>query len=376
MRTIRIALSIGGVAAMVVAATAGVGHATGRAAPCAVPSALYPTIQSAVTAPTCAIVKVAPGNYTENVAAARSVTISGAQAGKDARSRRGTGESVLTGNFSLAADNITIDGFTLNGPPGDGTAAFVMQGGNSGDTIQNNIVNNTGKAASITTSRSVFRRNVVKNTSTATDGFQGNSSAIHEVTISENRFSGANPAIYNADVTFIEGSSDLTVSSNQSTGDGTLVALFATTNGRVLNNTIVGAANSSAVYIGGENGKITVTGNTISSAGSGVQVTVYPGRGKNSGPVGISGNTLRNNQYGVKVAAGSTTSVVQVTHNSITGNSAYGVFNDPASGASTNATCNWWGAIAGPGSPRGDKASTGVTYKPWLLLPVLSGICR
>jgi hypothetical protein len=312
----------------------------------------------------------------------RSLTLQGEQAGRDARSRRGNGESVVNGgtqaNFTITADNVTIDGFTLNGPSNSGTAALVMQGGNSGETVQNNIINNPGRAASITTSRTTFRMNVLKNTATATDGFQANSTPVHDLTFSGNNFSGANPASYNADMTFIEGNSNATVADNRSTGDGTLVALFKTAGARVTGNTIVGGGGSSAVYVGGANSNVSVTGNSISSAGSAVKVANNFGDGTNSG-VSISRNILRNNQYGVNVGATSTSGVVQVSRNSFNGNSLYGVFNDPASGGSTNATCNWWGSQTGPGPVgpgRGDKVSSGVTYRPWLRSSSLTVGCK
>jgi hypothetical protein len=379
------ALAVGSIAAMtaaVSAVTGGVSHASGRGAPpCAVPSR-YPTIQAAVDAPTCTVIKVEPGTYAENVKITRSLTLNGAQAGRDARTRRGGGESVVNGgaeaNFTITADNVTIDGFTLNGPPSSGTAALVMQSGNSGETVQNTIINNPGRAASITTSRTVFRANLVRNTSTATDGFQGNSRPVRDVTISANSFSGANPAVYNADVTFIEGNANLTVADNRSTGDGTLVALFKTTGARVTGNTVVSAGGSSAVYVGGGNRAVAVSENTISAAGSGVKVANAFGAGTNSG-ITITRNTLRNNEYGVNIATASTSDAVQATRNSLTGNTKFGVFNDPASGATANATCNWWGSLTGPGPVgpgKGDKVSTGVTYKPWLKLSTLLLACR
>jgi hypothetical protein len=359
----------------------GVGHAADGAAPCSVPSA-YPTIQAAVNVATCGIIKVAPGTYAENVSIARSLTLNGAKAGQDARTRRSGGESIINGGalatITITADDVIIDGFTLNGPPDSGTAALVMQTGNAGETIQNNIINNPGRAASITTSRTTFRRNAVENTATATDGFQANSTPVNDVTISDNNFSGANPAIYNADMTFIEGNANVTVADNRSTGDGTLVALFETAGARVLGNTIVGGGGSSAIYIGGGNSNVLGSGNTVSAAGSAVKVDNSFGKGTNSG-VDISRNTLRTNQYGVNVTAGSTSDVVQATRNSFTGNATFGVFNDPASGASINAACNWWGAKNGPGPVgpgTGDKVSSGVTYLPWLKSPSMNGDCR
>jgi hypothetical protein len=156
-----LALAFGGVAAMVVAGSAmgsGVDHPSGGGgAACTVPGARYATIQSAVDVATCATIKVAPGTYAENVTIARGLTLNGAKSGKDARSRRSGGESIINGGtlatITVSANNVTIDGFTLNGPPSSGTAALVMQTGNTGETIQNNVINNPGRAASITTSR-------------------------------------------------------------------------------------------------------------------------------------------------------------------------------------------------------------------------------
>lgn len=384
---IRSAASVGGVATLGLAlAAVGVGasfastHGGSGGTTCSVPSA-YRTIQAAVDAVTCKTIKVAPGTYAENVKIPRSVTLTGAKSGQDARNRRGSGESIIKGNLTasitITADNVTIDGFTLNGPVDRGSAAIVMQTANSGETIQNNIVNNPGRAASITTSRTTFRRNVVRNTATANDGFQANSTPVHDVVISDNSFSGAVPSGYNADITFIEGNKNITVEDNTSTGDGTLIALFKTAGATITGNSITGASASSAIYIGGADSKVSVTGNAISSAGSAVKVANAFGDGKNSS-VTISRNILRKNQYGVNVAAGSTSDVVQVTRNSITGNTLSGVDNDPASGASTAATCNWWGSSSGPGTVgpgRGDKVSSGVTFKPWLRSSSLSSRC-
>ncbi|MFI6078095.1 nitrous oxide reductase family maturation protein NosD [Actinoplanes sp. NPDC051343] len=365
IRKMRPLLIVGGVVALT-AAGSGVSFASTRSSACNVP-ARYPTILSAVDDTGCKTVQVAPGAYTESVTVSRSLTLQGAQAGQDARSRRAGRESVVNG-FTVKADNVTVDGFTVNGPADQGSAGLVMQGANSGETIQNNIFNNPGRAASFTTSRTVFRRNAVKNTATAGDGFQGNSTAVHDVTIADNNFSGADPSKYNADVTFIEGDKNLTVSGNRSTGDGTLVALFKTTGAKITGNTVTGSKSSSAIYIGGTDHAVTVSDNTISDAGTAVKVANDFGGTPNSA-VTITRNTLRRNQYGVNVAKGGTSDPVRANRNTITGNALYGVFNDPAAGADTDATCNWWGDVRGPG--HGDKVSANVTYKPWLKLSSL-----
>src|ERR1700687_171062 len=165
---------------------------------CSVPGD-YATIQAAVSVAGCTTVNVAAGSYTENVTISHSLILNGAQAGADARSPRGS-ESIINGgasaNVTITANNVTVDGFTLNGPSSSGTAAVVMQTANTGETIQNNIINNPGRAASSTTSNTAFRKNAVNNTATSSDGFQANSTPISGLTVADNKFGGADPNVY------------------------------------------------------------------------------------------------------------------------------------------------------------------------------------
>jgi hypothetical protein len=356
------------------------GSKTRAAGPCSVPSVSYPTIQSAVNNPGCATINVAAASYNENVIIFRSLTLNGAQAGVDARGRSGA-ESIINGgllaNITITANTVTVDGFTLNGPPSSGTAAIVMQTGNTGETIQNNIVNNPGRAASITTSNSTFTQNAVNNTATASDGFQANTTPISGLTISDNSFGGANGAIYNADITVIEGNSNVIVSGNSSNSDGTLLALFKTNGAQITGNTVIGDGASSAIYIGGGDSNVLVAGNQVTAAGSAVKVANNFGVGPNS-TLTITGNKLYNNAYGVNVDVNSTTDTVQAHRNALTGNAFFGIFNDPTSGGIVNGTCNWWGSASGPGpigTGTGDKVSAGVTFAPWLVSPNLDGPC-
>ena len=342
---------------------------------CNVP-ADYPTIQAAVNAPGCATINVAPGSYTENVSIARALTLRGAQAGHDARAPRGSesiinGASGILGDVTISANSVTVDGFTLNGPVSQGTAAIVMQGGNSGETIKNNIVNNPGRAASFTTSNTVFYQNLVNSTPTAGDGFQANSRPVQNVVLANNTFGGANGAIYNADITIIEGNSNIVVTGNKSTGDGTLVALFKTNHALVAGNTVKGDGMSSAIYVGGGDSNILVRCNTVSSAVSAVNVSNAYSVGLNSA-VTITGNNLHNNVNGVRVGPGAVAAAdtVVANRNRLTGNTAFGVDNESA--FNVNATNNWWGAANGPGpvgTGSGDKVTANVTYAPWLHNP-------
>lgn len=347
---------------------------------CSVPTD-YATILLAVNAPGCSTINVAAGTYNENVTINRTLTLNGAQAMIDARTRSGA-ESVINGstgaNLTITANNVTVDGFTLNGPVSQGSAAVVMNGGNSGETIQNNIFNNPGRAVSFNTSNTLLTKNRVNNIfATAGDGFQANSSPVNHVTVSDNNFSGANGSIYNADITIIEGNANIVVKGNKATKDGTLVALFKTNGAQISGNTVISDGASSAIYIGGGDSNVTVSKNTVSSAGSAVNIANGFGIGANAS-ITIQRNNLHNNLRGIKVGATAVTSANTVVahRNKLTDNSEFG-FNN-LSTFSANATCNWWGAANGPGPigpGSGDKVSTNVTFSPWLKSSNLNGKC-
>src|SRR4051812_12644234 len=90
---------------------------------------VYTTIQAAVNAALAGqTVNVDAGTYPELVTVSKSLNIRGAQAGVDARlntRQTGVGESVVTGTttstgsrtsgFYITADNVTIDGFVVQG---------------------------------------------------------------------------------------------------------------------------------------------------------------------------------------------------------------------------------------------------------------------
>jgi hypothetical protein len=330
--------------------------------------------------PACTTVNVAAGTYTENVTIGHALTLNGAQAGHDARTPRGA-ESIINGgalaDITVAANGVTVDGFTLNGPVSQGTAAIVMMGANSGETIRNNVVNNPGRAASFNTSNTTFARNLVNNTATSGDGFQANTTPVQNVTLTDNAFRGATAAVYNADITIIEGNANIVVTENFSNRDGTLVALFKTNGATVTGNVVVGDPGASAIYVGGGDSNVAVSRNAVAGAGTAVNVANDFGVGPNSA-VTITQNVLRNNVNGVKVGTTAATVANTVTahRNSLTGNSAFGVNN--LGSANVDATCNWWGARNGPGPVgpgSGDKVTTNVTYSPWLTNPSLEGRC-
>src|SRR5207244_1130256 len=111
--------------------------------------ATYPTINAAVAAANPGdTIKVCPGTYNENVAVNKRLTFLGAQAGKDGRSRKASArESVVKSasgaDFALsgAANNVTINGFTISGVDSNSTDIGISAfQGTSGLVVVNNII--------------------------------------------------------------------------------------------------------------------------------------------------------------------------------------------------------------------------------------------
>src|SRR2546422_1559078 len=117
----------------------------------------YPTIQAAVNDPGCSTIDVAAGLYPETVTILRTLTLNGAQAGMDARTRAVplSSESVVgapDGAFQIEADKVVINGFTIQGvvsdpsaPPFTGLGAGIwtnpdFSGTQGGHQILNNII--------------------------------------------------------------------------------------------------------------------------------------------------------------------------------------------------------------------------------------------
>ena len=145
---------------------------------------VYSTIQAAVNAASVnAIITVDAGTYPELVTITKSLTIRGAQAGVDARSnlrRSGANESTLTGttnatdgmitsSFYINANDVTIDGFTVQGNTSAGKygAGIVIAPNRAGTHIINNIVQNNISGLFLSnnsaTDAAVIQHNVFQN---------------------------------------------------------------------------------------------------------------------------------------------------------------------------------------------------------------------
>ncbi|HVW90625.1 MAG TPA: hypothetical protein VHC01_14270, partial [Gaiellaceae bacterium] len=96
----------------------------------------YTSIQAAVTAASAGdTIEVGAGTYAESVTVGKSLTILGAQAGNDARSR--TGSESTVSSFHVTSSNVVIDGFTL-----DNAGVQLNVDGTSGPTLSGVVARN------------------------------------------------------------------------------------------------------------------------------------------------------------------------------------------------------------------------------------------
>jgi len=293
-------------------------------------------------------VDVLEGTYAQAVTINKSLTVQGAQHGVDARNSRGP-ESVVDGTnnggvtpFNITANNVTLDGFTVQGNTSANTFGFgiLLGAGTSGARVLNNVIQNNIAGLSLANSpagnpaliqHNLFQNNnqpgPISGTGIYTDQFNAGG-ALANVTIDANTF------INNQNVAVLLGStlagsqSNITVSNNTMTGNGNAVLIFNTTTAAITRNTITGSTGSQVVVGGGVNG-LQITQNFIQNGAT---------RGIRIGDFGGGGTNLN----------------VTINSNSISGNPTAGLEIDAAPGAYTgtlDATNNWWGSPTGPTTP-------------------------
>jgi hypothetical protein len=329
----------------------------------------YTTVQAAVNAATAGdTIVVAAGTYAESVSVDKSLTIQGAQAGNDARTRSGSESTVSS--FHVTASNVVIDGFTL-----DNANPQLRVDATSGPTLSGVVAKNdiftgytdvgvpTYNAGNLLLQQDLFEHATgsaeaiqIKASSSSPGGCDGSQ-------VKDSKFVAAttNGA---ADVNFSctgSDSSGIVVSGNTSTGTtggSSLVGLSGITGGSIMDNTAT--TDGSTIFVFGDvTGTLSLDGNSLTSTG-GNAVTVHAGDFTsdpvNTGTIDVENGTLSGAaSHGLSVAAGSLGPAAQVkAHgNSITG----GVAN--ASGVAIDASRNWFGSQSEP------SAATGVTLTPW-----------
>jgi len=280
-----------------------------------------------------------------NVEIDKSLTLQGAQAGVDARTRSGA-ETIIepdegTGIRIITATNrvVVIDGLTVqNAEHGIATPEPTMA---ADITIKNVRVLNPsefGISPTFTVATTVEYCYVEG----AVQAINAGALVPFEPTVATFR----NNEIVNSQFGFTGYLKDSLI-------EGNLVRDFAT----------------EGIGISGQLLNTEIRNNTVTGYVEGAGLTFEEHYGRDlSENVNVEGNTFTGNDLGVYVFDTQTTLTgITVNFNNIDDNSRYGVWNQ--GGETLNATKNWWGDAGGPsgrGPGDGDAVSTKVLYSPWL----------
>ncbi len=253
-------------------------------------------------------VRVAADTYAEELDITKPVTLAGAQAGVDARTRSGA-ESIIMGLginapvlIEAGVNNVTIDGFTIESPAGGSGQynAGIYTNGSTGLLITNDILENNTTGVAIANSGGTISYDLIQGNNAPGAGagngiefFAGDTIAWH---INNNKFTNNS----NGDVLIAAGApvSNVTVSDNSFDSSSGIFALEAA-NLQITGNTFTTPVYD-AIYVGGGDSGITISSNIVTGIAVGnaaVHIDNYYGVGANSN-VTISDNTLNVNGLG------------------------------------------------------------------------------
>ena len=311
------------------------------------PTATFTSISAAVAVASPGdTIQVCAGTYNEVVQVSKTLTILGAQATVDARTRAVpiTSESSVgsgDGAFQILANNVVIDGFTIRGvnnPPNifpDALGAGIwtnpgFSGTNGGHQIRNNIIQNNIIGIELDNDgifQTKVERNLIRNNNeVGPDGGTGidTNFGLANAVIDSNKIVGnTNSGIG----TF--GGSSITVSNNEFATNRRAIGWGGVTSSSITGNNIhnsTDAATADIRFFGGVSG-ISITCNTLANgAGIGIRMDDECPGCPNS-----SININNNNIFGYAVAG------LAVDAGGYSG----GV-------GSLNAENNWWGSASGP----------------------------
>jgi uncharacterized repeat protein (TIGR01451 family) len=315
-------------------------------------------------------INVAAGTYNEQVLIDKTLTLLGAQAGVDARTRVAA-ESIIDnscGPVQIEADNVVLNGFTVQGST-QSDPCFIsgiwtnpgFSGTQGGHQILNNIVQNN------------------------ISGMELDSTCVNPTLVQHNLFLNNNnsgPGSGNAIQTNF-GLCNAVIDSNKFSGHTNASVLVAAGPGggdqlTISGNELVGGAATSERVVFGNVTNSAITGNTsIGSTAINGPIRLFGGNDK----IAINGNVLRNGIRGIKVddpfSIGPNTNVTAHL-NCIVGNTTAGLEVTSGGHSSTlNADNNWWGSTTGP-TIASNPGGTGdaiidpdgvVVYTPFLTAP-------
>src|SRR5581483_5528897 len=296
-------------------------------------------------------INVAAGTYAELVVVNKPVTINGANASVNPCTGTRGPESIVgtpTGAFPVTANNVTNNGFTIQGV--EGTAPR-----NLGAGIHIPVVNGTQILNNIIQGNTI---GIYPN---------GDSILIQNNSIRNNNVAGSasGNGIYSD-----AGLTNSTVNANCFTNTPTagfiaVAPSAAQTNLAFTNNT---STNSAALYIDNTTG-LTITGNTITGgAFSAVRLfDINDGSGISAvnTNVNVTNNALVGNDFGIRISALALGSLT-ASCNRIVNNTTANIQNNSA--VTIDARNNWFGVNTGPNTAGGGIVTGPVTFNPWLVL--------
>jgi hypothetical protein len=377
------------------------------------PGTAKKTIHAAVNQVTSGgTVIVAAGSYgSETISADKIVTIEGAQVGIDGRTagRPGTSATESIVKLDVRAGNVTLDGFTFDAAGGQFgvRATYPSAGTNNGLTVRNSVIENGSsygllveggsRLQSMLIEQNAFLDNI--NAFETANQLWNTSPNTTTKTVQDNYFRGND----NADINLNWGA--VTVSGNESAGDATLLVVCDAGPVSVTGNSGTFNQEGAAIFICKGNNDVTVSGNSLTGAFSGIRFSASVGgatRGATTGAV-VTGNTITDAvDASISVGASSYSGAITIDHN-IVANGVPGVVFDAGSGVTAtgsavvrndlsgattglgwpdagtlDGTCNWWGdAIGGPApGGSGSAVGPGVAFVPWLTTSDLNGTCN
>lgn len=322
----------------------------------------FTSIQAAVNAAASTpeandLIAVGAGTFNESVTVNTSVTLLGNRAGVDAQTRTAANESIVSGPsgataFYVTANNVTIDGFTVQNATSSNQFGFgiLLGAGTSGHTVRNNIIQDNIVGIGLGSDNTTISNNLITdNNASGPAGGTGIYSdefvaggTLTNVTITDNTISdNNNAAIVISPSSSAQAASNIMISSNLLDANGNGVVLINTVNSSITANEITDSADAGINLAGGTSG-ITITNNVVTSGdtqGILINNTPFFTTGANSN-VTINNNNISGNAGPeIEVVAGSYTGTL-------------------------NAASNFFGSAGGPAA--GEIRGANITVTPFL----------